>query len=88
MSTNTGCKARQEHYEIARRIAGTDIANNQISDVILAEITRLGWQWTGDSQVVTDPQGGRHYISAEGGFVAQLVQVWKLHQDYLVQGWL
>lgn len=60
----------------------------QAVDVILAHLTRLGWNWTTDSEVVNDPAGQPHYIPAEAGFAEQLANVYELHKDLIRLGML
>ena len=54
-------------------------------DVVLEFLTDAGWTWV-ETQVVNDPAGHPHYISAESGFDDQLCQVYQLHTDLVAYG--
>jgi len=54
-------------------------------DTVLNFLTGAGWVWV-EPQVVNDPAGHPHYITAESGFDDQLCQVYQLHTDLIAYG--
>ena len=56
-------------------------------DTVRQYVEDAGWAWA-EPQVVLDPAGCPHYITAESGFAEQVAQVYELHQELTHYGLL
>ena len=77
--------------EILAKIASLNgLSGREIGEaagIILDELTASGWNWI-ESNVVSDPNGDKHYLGNQPMFAHEVIEAWRVAYDMQTRGWL